>query len=496
VKVANTEAAWAQIKGRVGELEALDEVAQLLEWDQQTMMPSGGAPHRGKHLATISGLQHSRLADPSVSDWLDTLSGTEDPDQLAAARNLRRRHDRAVRVPVSLVQRLAEASNEGFGTWLQAKAADDFSIFEPSLVKLVALRREEVAHLGPAAHPYDHLLDLFDPGSTTAQLQPMFARLSHELADFIQQVGALDGPAPLTEAYSVKGQAELSERILAKIGFRTQDGRLDIAAHPFTVSMGTGDVRLTTRYQADELLSGLGSTIHEAGHGMYEQGLPKHWAGTGLAQAAGMGMHESQSRFWENIIGRSEPFIQWMAPIMQEIWPDKQISAEHLYGAANRVQPSLIRVEADEATYNLHIVIRFELELALLAGELEVCDLPEAWASAYERVLGIRPPGPAQGVLQDVHWSAGLFGYFPSYTIGNLYAASFRFKMEEDLPDLWAQVGAGEFQAVLDWLRAHVHALGHSMDAPEIFAHAVGNRDPVADLMAHLKNRHGALYGL
>jgi len=494
--MANATTAWELMKGRVGELRALDEVAQLLEWDQQTMMPSGGASHRGKHLAAITGLQHSRIADTEVADWLNSLAETADPVQQAAVRNLRRRHKRAVKVPVDLVRRIAEASNAGFGTWLSAKSENDFSIFQASLETLVALRREEVAHLGAAEHPYDHLLDVYDPGSTTADLKPMFARLSEALSAFIREVGELEGPSPLAANFDVQGQAKLSRRILDSIGFRTMDGRLDIAAHPFTVAMGCGDVRLTTRYQENALLSGLGSTIHEAGHGMYEQGLPQRWVGTGLAQAAGMGMHESQSRFWENIIGRSLPFFRWMTPLMQQIWPGKGITAEALYGAANRVEPSLIRVEADEATYNLHIIIRFELELALLAGEIEAADLPEAWDAAYERVLGVRAPGPAQGVLQDVHWSAGLFGYFPSYTVGNLYAASFRFQMESDLPDMWEEVEAGHFEHVLGWLRDKVHDRGHEVDAPEIFKAAVGDRDPVIDLMTHLRSRHGALYGV
>ncbi len=494
--MADAAAAWKQLKCRVGELEALNEVAQLLEWDQQTMMPAGGASHRGKHLAAIAGLQHTRLADLAVGGWLDTLGDSVDPVQRAAVRNLRRHHDRAVRVPVELVQRIAEASNTGFGAWLHAKASDDFSTFQPALETLLALRQEEIAHLGETEHPYDHLLDVYDPGSTTAELRPMFARLSKALAEFIREVGEREGPPPLTASFDVGGQARLSQRILESIGFRTTDGRLDVAAHPFTVAMGVRDVRLTTRYQADEILSGLGSTIHEAGHGMYEQGLPQRWADTGLAQAAGMGMHESQSRFWENIIGRSMPFFQWMAPIMAEIWPAEAVSAEALYGAANRVQASLIRVEADEATYNLHIVIRFELELGLLCGEIPVADLPEAWDAAYERVLGVRATGPAQGLLQDVHWSNGLFGYFPSYTIGNLYAASFRFQMESDLPHMWTQVADGHFEEVLGWLRAKIHDRGHAEDAPDLFRAAVGDRDPVADLMTHLRSRHGVLYGV
>jgi len=494
--MATMATAWELMRGRVGELEALDEVAQLLEWDQQTMMPGGGAPHRGKHLATITGLQHSRIADPAVGEWLNTLAETADPVQQAAVRNLRRRHERAVQVPVDLVQRLAEASNTGFGAWLDAKGNDDFARFQPALQTLVELRREEISHLGEAEHPYDHLLDVYDPGSTTAQLRPMFSRLSDALSAFIQEVADKAGPAELTERFDVVGQSRLSQRILKDLGFRTSDGRLDVAAHPFTVSLGAGDVRLTTRYREEELLSGLGSTIHEAGHGMYEQGLPQRWAGTGLAQAAGMGMHESQSRFWENVIGRSLPFFRWLTPIMQEIWPSKSITAEGLYGAANRVQPSLIRVEADEATYNLHIVVRFELELALMNGDLEAADLPEAWDAATDRILGVRAPGPAQGVLQDVHWSAGLFGYFPSYTIGNLYAASFRYKMESDLPEMWTDVQNGRFEDVLGWLRTNVHDRGHVRDAPELFKEAVGDRDPVADLMAHLRSRHGALYGV
>ena len=494
--MADAAAAWELMRGRVGELEALDEVAQLLEWDQQTMMPAGGASHRGKHLAAISGLQHARVAEPVVGEWLGTLSDSSDPVHQAAVRNLRRLHERAVRVPVNLVQRIAEASNTGFVAWLEAKQSNDFSIFQPALETLLALRKEEVAHLGPADHPYDHLLDVYDPGSTTAELRPMFARLSEALSSFIFEVSDKEGPAPLTASFDVQGQARLSQQILDRIGFRTQDGRLDVAAHPFTVAMGTSDVRLTTRYHPDEILSGLGSTIHEAGHGMYEQGLPVKWASTGLAQAAGMGMHESQSRFWENVIGRSLPFFQWLAPMMNEIWPGQAVSAQALYGAANRVQPSLIRVEADEATYNLHIVIRFELEIALLSGELEVRDLPEAWNAAYQRVLGVHATGAAQGVLQDVHWSNGLFGYFPSYTIGNLYASSFRFEMEADLPEMWTQVAQGQFEDVLAWLRAKVHDQGHSLDAPDIFRQAVGERDPVADLMAHLRGRHGALYGV
>ena len=488
------ENAWNAFTDRVTELENLGGVIQLLEWDQQTMMPSGGASHRGTQLATLMGLMHDRLADPDVGDWIDQLQGEQDPVRAAAVRNLRRNHQRATKVPRQLVAELAQASNDGFGAWMQAREANDFAPFQPALTRLVELRKQEIACLNEGEDPYDCLLDQYDPGSKTADLQPMFSRLRSELSKFIQEVSAHDGPPAVSGRWDVAGQKTFSDKVIAQLGFRLNDGRLDASEHPFTVGMGTGDVRLTTHFYEDDLMGGLTGTIHEAGHGMYEQGLPTVHAGTGVACAAGMGLHESQSRFWENVIGRSLPFFQWLVPLIKEQWPADNISADQWFGHANRVERSFIRVQADEATYNLHIVIRFELELRLLSGELGVEDLPAAWNKAYSDLLGITPASPNDGVLQDVHWSNGLFGYFPSYTIGNLYAASFRFQMEEDVPDLWGRVAAGDFVPVLNWLRTHVHQHGHILDSPEIFSRAVGERDPVADLMAHLRDRQGGLY--
>jgi carboxypeptidase Taq len=275
------------------------------------------------------------------------------------------------------------------------------------------------------------------------------------------------------------------------MGFRFEDGRLDDAQHPFTCGLHPQDVRLTTHLYCDDLLGTLGGTIHEGGHGLYEQGLPTAWAGTGLRAAAGAGMHESQSRFWENVIGRSEAFFQWFAPILDDELGGGGPSAAALYAAANRVEPSFIRVHADETTYNVHILLRFELEVALFEGQLSVADLPEAWNAGMVRLLGIRPPDLNQGVLQDVHWSSGLFGYFPSYTLGNLYAASFRAALETELPSVWELVARGEFAPVLAWLREKVHVHGSRLDAPALFVAAVGDRDPVADLEAHLRQRIG-----
>jgi len=324
----------------------------------------------------------------------------------------------------------------------------------------------------------------------------MFDRLGKELNTFLDAIAGRAPPRGFDAPLDVEGQRRLSERVLTDLGFDRVHGRLDLSEHPFTVGMSVEDVRITTHFHADNFLAALGGTVHEAGHAMYEQGLPKDWAGTGLDKAAGMGLHESQSRFWENFIGRSEAFCRYLAPRMQGIWPTLDVSGATLYAAMNRVERSLIRIFADEATYNLHIIARFGLEVGLLEGRLQARDLPDAWDDAYRQIVGVVAPDRKQGVLQDVHWSGGAFGYFPSYTIGNLYAASFGAKIEQDIPDLWADVERGDFSAVLGWLRENVHRKGHFEDAPVLFRGIVGDRDPVADLTAHLWGRHGKLYGV
>jgi carboxypeptidase Taq len=492
--------AWSDLKGRVTEIEALQQVLALLSWDQQTMMPSGGAAGRGRHVSTLSALAHDKLVDSAVGDWLSELEARDPAEltdlQAASMRKIRRLHDRARCVPTALVRAMAEASSEGVGAWVAAKQAADFAPFAPALTRIVELVRETAASHGTAGHPYDHLLEEYDPGATVADLEPMFARLGGELATFVQEASQRADPAPLHLDLDEPGILAVGQRLVTALGFRPEDGRLDRSEHPFTVGIGPHDVRLTTHGYADDLLGSLTGTIHECGHGLYEQGLNDDWVGTGVATAAGVGLHESQSRFWENVIGRSRPFFGWLVGLLSEQWPDVSFDPDQLYAVANRVHPSFIRVKADEATYNLHVIVRFRLELALMTGDLQVADLPDAWDHLYEQLLGVRPPDPAQGVLQDVHWAHGYFGYFPSYTVGNLYAASMKQAMQADLPDMWDQVGAGDFGAVLGWLREKVHARGHLVDAPQVFRDAVGDRDPVADLMAHLRERHGTLAGL
>lgn len=491
--------AWDNLTARIRELDALGGANALLEWDQQTYMPPRAADARGEQMALLQRLYHERFTDPAVGGWLDQLEAAGlDATQVAAVRNLRRKYRRAVCLPTRLVEDLARARNDGFGAWVTAKQADDFSGFEAPLQRLLDLAREQAEFYRTAehAHPYDALLEDYDPGSTVAELRPMFDRLAGELGRFLAAVDGRPHPQGFAARLDLDGQKRLSQRVLRDMGYDMQGGRLDLAAHPFSTGIALGDVRLTTRYEEDNVLSGLGSTIHEGGHGLYEQGLPARLAGTWLNSAASYGLHESQSRFWENFIGRSLPFFRYLVPRMQAIWPELQVSAAQLYGAANRVERTLIRVEADEATYNLHIIVRFSLEVEIFSGKLQARDLPEAWTEAYRRIVGVVPPSARTGVLQDVHWSSGLLGYFPSYTLGNLYAASLAQCLLRDLPDLWDRVERGDFAPILGWLRGRIHDRGHTVDAPVIVRDVIGDRDPVSDLVDHLWSRHGAVYGV
>jgi len=494
--------AWDEMVAWFKEISTLGQVQALLGWDQQTYLPPGGAAGRSEHLALLARLIHERVTAPRGSALLDQVAAeipTCEGDKTlrqAAVRNLRREVQRATRVPADLVERMSKAHSDGFAAWVNAKENSDFGAFEPHLTNIVELARERAAAINPHRPAYDVLLDEFEPGCTAASLVPMFERLAAGLRPLIAGVGRVEQPPKFTDEFDVARQKTLHKEVAEQLGFDTNDGRLDLAEHPFTTGLGPRDIRITTHLYSDDLLGGLSGTTHEAGHAMYEQGLPKAWAGTGVGDPASFRLHESQSRFWENTIGGSLPFLRWFRGRLLHHFPGASVTAEQMHRSYNRVEPGLIRVLADEVTYNLHIIVRFELEQALIDGSLAVAELPAAWNDAYEKHLGVRAPDDAQGVLQDVHWSMGAFGYFPSYTLGNLYAASLGCAMQEDIPDLWSQVGRGEFGAILGWLRRNVHEKGHLVDAPEIVNDAVGERDSVEDLLSYLWARHGRLYGL
>jgi len=495
----STEKTWSELTRRYGEIRALDSINGILQWDQQTHMPSGGAAGRARQNAVLSALRHERWTAPVIGELLSTLEAAGDltAEQAAGVRNLRRDWDRSVKLPVELVERLARARAGAFSAWAAAKEADDFESFVPPLSEVFELTREMSERMFTDEDClYDALLAEFDPGTTAASLNSMFNRLAGELNIFLDTIEGCPTPPELEGPFPVEGQRAFSQELIQRIGYDLSRGRLDEAEHPFTVGIGTGDVRITTHLYEHDLLSGMGGTVHEVGHALYEQGLPDALTGTGAGGAAGMGLHESQSRFWENFIGRSLSFSELVAPMLEQHFPGRGIGPTALYQANNRVRRSLIRISADEVTYNLHIIVRARLEQAIFAGDLAVADLRGAWDDAYAEVVGVRPDNARDGVLQDVHWASGAIGYFPSYTIGNLYAASLGAKLSDEMPDIWDKVRAGEFAPILGWLREKIHSRGHLADAPEIIRDAVGDRDPVEDLVSYLWGRHGRIYGV
>jgi len=485
--------AWQALTAHMLEIMDLDGIDGVLGWDQHVWMPGAGAEYRGRQSALISRLRHERMSDPVVGDWLTVLTEDDasmaDPVRAAAVRNLGRTTARLKKIPASLVEAQAKANTVAFGAWLEAREQDAVGPFLPALSEVVRLAREEARCVADGRPLYDGLVEPHDPGVDTAALSALFDRLVPGLQALLDQIPT-DGDTPAPLAVSVDAQRRIHRRVVQALGFDLDRGRLDESPHPFTMGIGPRDVRLTTRYNADDLLAGLLGTVHEAGHGMYEQGVPEDLRGTSVGQAASTGLHESQSRFWENVVGRSRPFMGWLSGIIAEE-TGQDVSADALLAQANHVRRSLIRVEADEVTYNLHIALRFQLERDLIEGRLQVDDIADAWDDTCEAFLGLRPPSARQGVLQDVHWSTGLLGYFPSYTLGNVYAGALTSAVQAALPGMWTDVAAGRFEGILGWLREHVHSRGHLVDAPELVAQVTGGADPVDSLLAHLRQRHG-----
>jgi carboxypeptidase Taq len=471
---------WVDFQERMHEIGQLRHAAALLRWDQQVLMPSGAAGGRSRVNATVDVLHHRLLTDEYLGELIERCDAREQaPERRAMVRLLRRERDRAVRLPPDLVRRLAVAESIGHDVWESARTARDFALFRPCLEEIITLKREQADLLGHGGERYDALLDLYEPGMRTARIEPLFARLASDLQVLVDAIGGAPAPNdPIAgRTFPDAAQWEFTVRVLRDIGYDFTHGRQDRSTHPFTSTVSAGDVRVTTRIYEDDGFSGLYSSLHEAGHGLYEQGFAEQLADTPVADAPSYGLHESQSRLWENLVGRDLPFWQCYTPVVQELFPDAMagLGLEDVLRHVNRVQPSLIRVESDEVTYNLHILIRFELELALMRGDLEVVDLPTAWNDAYERRLGVRPPHDGLGVLQDTHWSDGSFGYFPSYSLGNLYSVLLWNRLRGDLPELDAQIAAGEFAPLLGWLREHIHRDGAMVDAEPLIEQVTGS---------------------
>jgi carboxypeptidase Taq len=473
----------------------------LLEWDQETYMPPLGAARRGEVLATLAGIEHERLTAPALAEAVEAMAGPEaDPfaEWPAQAREARRRIRRATALPRRLAEELAQAASAGLAAWQEARARRDFALFAPALERLLQLKREEAACLADGGRPYDALLDDYEPGATEADLLPLFAALRERLVPLVRAIvdsGRTVDETPLQGRFPMEAQRQLGHYVAAEIGFDWQGGRLDRSAHPFCTGIANRDVRLTWRGQEQDLRQALMGVLHEMGHGLYDQGLPMEWEGTPLGEAASTGVHESQSRLWEILVGRGRPFWRWLLPHVRHAF-GSAAEVERVWPALHAIRPSLIRVEADEATYNLHVLVRFELERAVFAGDLDVAALPAAWDGLYEEVLGLRPGNVAEGVLQDLHWGAGFFGYFPTYTLGTLASVQLFAAARAALGDLDAMLARGEFAPLLGWLRERIHRHGARYPPRELLTRACGAPPSAEPFLAYVEDIGAEVYGV
>lgn len=499
------EQAYLELTQLIQRTHTLGSIGELLAWDEQVYLPSGAVEQRAAQQAALAEVHHAAESQPRVGELLGLLEarrGELKPSQIAVLVEARRDYDRATKLPADFVREKAAQGSRGYHAWTLAKPANDFASYAPVLETNLEFARREAAYLGCGAAPYDYMLDRHDPGMTAEAVTRLFDELKRDLVPLVRQITASPTAdrarvaASRLRGFPVDAQKAFLTEVTTRIGFDYNCGRIDVSLHPFCSGTGA-DVRMTTRYQEDQPLDALFSSIHETGHGLYEQGLPRLHLGTALGVAAGMAVHESQSRLWENQVARSRGFWRYFEPRWRELFRTQTsgVSSDELYLAVNAVQPTLIRVDADEVTYNLHILLRFELERRLFAGELPVRDLPAAWREAARELIGLEPATDREGVLQDVHWSDGGFGYFPSYCIGNMIAAQLWYRVLALRPGLENDFARGEFGWLLGWLRENIHAVGRQYGTLELVQRATGEPLSPKHLVRYLRERYGALYG-
>lgn len=517
--IANRDerALYDELIQRSRETSLLGSCSAVLGWDEQTYMPEGAAAHRGEQMALLAGLAHERATAPRVGELLEALGSSSiaaDPESVEAAnvRGLKRDYDRQTKLPQALVEEIARTTSLAQQEWIAARRDSDYKRFQPWLEKVVELKRRESECVGAGqdadgrdagALIYDPLLDEYEQGAQTTKLRTLFAGLREELKALTGEIVEAAKNRPkregiLQRSFPVDRQKTFAAAAASALGFDFQRGRLDVSAHPFCTGIGPGDVRVTTRYDEHEFGDAFFGVLHEVGHGLYEQGLPVEQYGAPAGEAVSLGVHESQSRLWENAVGRSPAFWRYWFPMARRVFHEAlhDVSIDAFLAAVNHVEPTLIRVQADEVTYNLHILIRFELEQALLTGDLAPGDLPGAWNEAYQKTLGITPGNDAEGCLQDVHWSAGLFGYFPTYTLGNVYAAQLFGQARYDLPALDESFNRGEYHELLAWLRDKVHRHGRQYAPTDLIERAVDGPVDSHVLIMSLRRKYGSIYNL
>jgi carboxypeptidase Taq len=500
------EKALKDLKEHIREAYLLASIGAVIGWDERTYMPRQGSEHRANQLAYVSGKVHSIITDPRVGEWLGEIEGSDlvkDPLSADAVtvREVRRTFDKKTKVPQKLVEEITHAETIGQGVWVEARKANDFNKFLPHLEKMIDLKTQYAKAIGYKDAVYDALLDDYEPGMLTADVTRVFAAFREELVDLVKKItnsSKKPDVSILTRDYPVDRQHIFGQAAAAAIGFDMSAGRLDVTAHPFCTGTGPGDCRITTRYNPNHLGQAFFGILHEAGHGMYEQGLPTEAWGTPMGDSVSLGIHESQSRMWENMVGRSLAFWEGFFPRAQQTFPEALmgVTLDDFYFAINDVRPSLIRVEADEVTYNLHIMLRFEIEQEIFAGSIKAADVAKVWNERFTKYFGITPPNDSEGCLQDIHWSAGLFGYFPTYALGNLYSAQFFAKAKQEIGNLDQMFAVGKFDALLSWLRKNIHSQGQRYHADKLVEVVTGKPLTHEPFMAYLKEKFSPLYGI
>jgi len=495
-----------ELRNLLGVVRDLGAASAVLGWDQQVNMPPGGAEGRAQALATLSKLSHQRAVGDEMGKAIEAAKVEAealdpDSDDARLVKKAERDYLKDRNVPNEWVGEFSHATSMGYHVWEKARAESDFNQFKTELEKIISLRRQYANFFKPYDHIYDPLLDDYEPGMKTAEVKNVFNELRTEQVALVKataESGVTIDDSIIHQPLDEQAQWDFGVEVITAIGYDFSRGRQDKSVHPFTTGFNPGDVRITTRIDPDFLNPALFGSIHECGHAMYEQGINPAYARTPLDGGASLGFHESQSRMWENMVGRGRPFWNVFYGSLQKHFPVQfgEVTKETFYQAINKVEPSLIRVEADEATYNLHIMMRFELEVALMEGSLEVADLPDAWNAKSEELLGITPPDDKLGVLQDVHWSGGMIGYFPTYTLGNVIAAQLWQKILEDMPDLEERLAQGKFSDLLDWLRTNVHVHGAKYLPNELLKRITGETLSARPYLNYLKDKFSDVYAL
>ena len=495
------------LKMRLAEVVDLQRSAALLSWEQQTYMPPGGAKARAEQLATLQGLAHRLFITDEIGGLVKELSNSSeqqwgyDTNEASLIRFVARQHERERKVPSELVAELASTTALAQEAWALARQNDDYPTFQPHLQRVINLTRQQAECFAPYSHLYDPLLDKYEPGMKTSEVQKMFTGMKDELIDLVNKINSRTGVVKnefLYGDFDIDRQREFGLCIAKKFGYDLDRGRQDETLHPFCTHFSIDDVRITTRFDNGFLPSALFGTMHEVGHALYEQGISPELDRTGMDTGVSLGVHESQSRLWENLVGRSQSFWMHFFPKLQMVFPEElgEVTQDEFYRAINRCEPSLIRVEADEVTYNLHIIIRFELELELLSGDLHLNDLPGAWREKYKDYLGVAPHNDADGVLQDIHWSIGAIGYFATYTIGNLLSVQLFDCVQTDIIDLEADISKGNFDSLLHWLRENIYCHGSKFTPVELVERVTGDSMDSRPYLNYLQNKYSDIYNL